>query len=233
MTPIVYLHGLFGSSQDFSAYLRKEDLAIDLALFDRETLSFDVLIEDLKEYLLNEKHLKHFHLIGYSLGGRIALQFKIRYPTICKKCIVIGSKLFLEDQEIQQRIIHQIVTELKLAFYPLELFFDDWYKAPLFQGFDLKTHLKNRLKINRFFHQKCLNQLSVFHQPDLTPLLEPYKKELFFLFGSKDLTYKQHYQKISLYGFQIKEILNASHTAHLDQQQACKKAMRKFLEYDN
>ncbi len=74
------------------------------------------------------------HLIGYSLGGRVALTAAVRRPELIGSLSVLSASPGLADHEArQERAELDDRRALELAADP-QRFFDDWLNAPLFAG---------------------------------------------------------------------------------------------------
>lgn len=95
--PIIILHGLLGSSSNWST--TSELLGRQLQVFTVDLrnhgnsphatdFSFCSMAEDLK-YFMECQYLSQAILMGHSLGGRIAMEFADRYPEMVSKLIVV------------------------------------------------------------------------------------------------------------------------------------------------
>jgi esterase len=96
-SPIVILHGVFGSSDNW--FTVSKSLAEDhkVYLLDArnhghsprsDEFNYDVMCEDLKEFL-DEHGLKDPVIMGHSMGGKTAMKFAARYPQMLSKLIVV------------------------------------------------------------------------------------------------------------------------------------------------
>lgn len=96
-TPFVILHGLFGLldnwqtlakywSQQYHVYL------VDLRNHGRSPHStdfnYDLMVEDLAEFL-TEHQLENPVIMGHSMGGKVAMNFALRYPEKVSKLIIV------------------------------------------------------------------------------------------------------------------------------------------------
>jgi pimeloyl-ACP methyl ester carboxylesterase len=95
-TPLVVLHGLFGSSdnwhslaQRFGSFYRV--YCIDLRNHGRspwdDVHSYESMIEDLYSFF-NRHGIQKAHLIGHSMGGKVAMHFAQSYPELLEKMVV-------------------------------------------------------------------------------------------------------------------------------------------------
>ncbi len=94
---MIILHGLLGSSdnwhtlgkifaENFSVYLvdqRNHGLSPH-----REEFNYEVLTEDLEEFIKDNK-IEEPHLIGHSMGGKVAMNFAVKNPKIIDKLMVV------------------------------------------------------------------------------------------------------------------------------------------------
>src|SRR5690348_9251515 len=98
--PLIMLHGGFGTFEMFAALSpalveKHQVIGVDLyghgrtALTDRP-LRFEHMADDIAG-LMEHLGLKQASVLGYSLGGAVALQTAIRHPDRVKKLIVISS----------------------------------------------------------------------------------------------------------------------------------------------
>lgn len=95
--PLVLLHGLFGSADNwgsiakyFSQYYQviSADLRNHGRSPHRDSQTLTDMAEDLRQ-LCDDLGLVHIHLLGHSLGGRVAMQFATQYPERVNKLIVV------------------------------------------------------------------------------------------------------------------------------------------------
>lgn len=95
--PIIILHGLFGSldnwmtiakewSADFTVYL--VDLRNHGQSPHSNEFSYPLMAQDLKELIDSEK-IEHPIILGHSMGGKTAMEYAVNYPKGLKKLIVV------------------------------------------------------------------------------------------------------------------------------------------------
>lgn len=94
--PLVILHGLFGSADNWFSIARELDKEFTMYLVDQrnhgdsphdDEWNYDVMVEDLKE-LLDEEGLDKAYLMGHSMGGKTVMNFALKYPERVEKLIV-------------------------------------------------------------------------------------------------------------------------------------------------
>ena len=102
--PLLILHGLFGSSDNWGSLGKKFAeynlvYLIDLRNHGRsphsEKMSYDLMVDDLLE-LIQDENINSPIILGHSMGGKAALLFAEKYPNYLDKLIVadIGMKAY-------------------------------------------------------------------------------------------------------------------------------------------
>ncbi len=95
--PLLLIHGLFGSLENLGALARPlaetfRVYSLDLPNHGRspqvETLSLASMTETLLAWLDEEK-LGQVHLLGHSLGGKVAMELALRHPQRVKNLVVL------------------------------------------------------------------------------------------------------------------------------------------------
>ncbi len=95
--PLVLLHGLFGSSNNWGNIAKHfsqthQVICVDLRNHGKSphhhSQTYVDMAGDLLE-LCNALHLETIHLLGHSLGGKVAMQFATQYPERIDKLIVV------------------------------------------------------------------------------------------------------------------------------------------------
>src|ERR1051326_123291 len=95
--PLIILHGLFGSLEDWHSLSQNlaaafQVFAVDQRDYDRShhaaETSCQLMAEDLKEFMTSHQ-LEAVHLLGHSMGGKTAMQFALNYQDLVKKLIVV------------------------------------------------------------------------------------------------------------------------------------------------
>ena len=99
--PIVFIHGLYGSSSNFRGIMRLLSLscaqdrplyALDLRNHGKSehtpSMEFDAMAEDVRQFM-ESQGMKTCTLIGHSLGGRAAMGFALLYPQLVSKLVAV------------------------------------------------------------------------------------------------------------------------------------------------
>lgn len=95
--PIVILHGLYGSSDNWMTIAKSLAEHFEVYLIDQrnhgqsphmESHTYDDLVEDLNRFIVLHQLVNPI-LIGHSMGGKTAMRFALKYPNKIKKLIVV------------------------------------------------------------------------------------------------------------------------------------------------
>lgn len=121
--PLVFIHGLSDSLLywEFLASNLKQDYQIirmDLrghgeSDLGKDEVNIDLYVDDLKN-LLDDLNLNKVDLIGFSLGGAVALDFSLKYPENVSSLLLMSS--FSKSDEYLTNIFTQFKDALKNSF---------------------------------------------------------------------------------------------------------------------
>jgi 2-succinyl-6-hydroxy-2,4-cyclohexadiene-1-carboxylate synthase len=106
--------------------------------------------KDLKE-LLDYLNLERVDLLGYSMGGRLALTFAILYPDRVRRLILESASPGLEkDEESQLRRMKDTELAHFIIGEGMEEFVAYWEAIPLFSSMEgLSQHIKDSIRSQR------------------------------------------------------------------------------------
>jgi pimeloyl-ACP methyl ester carboxylesterase len=95
--PLIILHGLFGSSDNWYSLSKVFATQFNVFVVDQrnhgqspqsDEFNYALLTEDLHDFI-NEHELSAPIIIGHSMGGKAAMNFAVRYPTELSNLIVV------------------------------------------------------------------------------------------------------------------------------------------------
>jgi len=96
--------------------------------------SMDEQIQDLEE-VISQLQLERFTLLGYSMGGRIALSYAITYPERIERLILESASPGLRtSQERSERCASDNALAEKIIHNGLQSFVNAWENVPLFES---------------------------------------------------------------------------------------------------
>lgn len=94
--PLIILHGLFGSSDNWMTLAKSLGEHFEVFIIDQrnhgqsphnDEFNYDVMADDLYEFILIHNIVDPI-ILGHSMGGKTAMQFAMNYPTKLTKLIV-------------------------------------------------------------------------------------------------------------------------------------------------
>lgn len=94
--PVIIMHGLFGSADNWLTIARELEADYELYLLDlrnhgdspkSEEWNYEVMAKDLKDFI-EEHQLKNPAILGHSMGGKVAMFFATQYPELVSKLMV-------------------------------------------------------------------------------------------------------------------------------------------------
>lgn len=95
--PLIILHGLFGSSDNWQTHAKRFSDYFQVILVDQrnhghtewsDEFNYDFLAADLHE-LITDLKLEKVNLIGHSMGGKAVMRYAQLYPETIEKMIVV------------------------------------------------------------------------------------------------------------------------------------------------
>lgn len=201
MLKIFFLHGFLGDPTDW------DQVISHLPDFDCCALSYPFNIPG--------KGV----LIGYSMGGRIALP----YPN--PKILISSHPGLISSQQKEERHLWEKKWLHLLETSPFSVFLKAWYDQPLFSS------LKKTKNFPALFEKRLqLNQEMALHQFKTHPLsnqLFSIPQNAHFLCGEEDLKYLNLYTQLSLNPLIVPR---SCHACHLEQPNHCASLIRCLLE---
>jgi 2-succinyl-6-hydroxy-2,4-cyclohexadiene-1-carboxylate synthase len=227
--PLIFLHGFLGSHLDWLPIIhllhqKYACVTIDLPAHGKSPYSssfHSTLEETLQKW-------PESILVGYSLGGRLALQYGQKHPQIVKGMIVLSSHVGLSSEKCQsQRWEQDLLWKHKLQTLSSKEFLSLWYEQKIFSSLKNRPKLLEHLLNIRTYHNQeelanVLDQVSLAKQP----LCQHFMHPLDWICGEEDASYVELYAKFP--SSNKKLIPNAGHTAHLENPKKCAEAIDFF-----
>ncbi|PSB01015.1 2-succinyl-6-hydroxy-2,4-cyclohexadiene-1-carboxylate synthase [Merismopedia glauca CCAP 1448/3] len=245
--PILFLHGFMGDYQEFyeSILLLSNQfycLAVNLpghgktqVIGGEKYYKIEYIAEGLLEFL-KSLNIPKCILIGYSMGGRLALYLALHFPTYFSHIILESASPGLKTPEERE---DRVQTDLKLAEelenQNLSSFLTKWYNQPLFasikQNPDFDRMLERRLQNNPQELAKALRNLSTGLQPSLWSKLKSNPIPLLLIVGELDRKFIGiNNEMLSLCQVARLEIVsNCGHNVHLEKVDLFGEKIRDFI----
>ncbi len=203
--PLVFLHGFLGCKEDWEEMLPFFEKQFFCIAVDLPGHGATPYCEDILGALKSELVFKPI-LVGYSMGGRLAMQLQE-----CAEAIVVLSGhpgLETEEEKAARRKIDEQWSK-KLETMPIDGFITEWYQQPIFQT--LGSIPKRRLNQNPQHLANVMQQLSLANQPHFNQFSRP----ALFLYGEEDLKYRQLYYTLPK-TVSVRSIKNCGHAIPIE-----------------
>ena len=245
--PILFLHGFTGCANDWTFLFNKlpqkfAPVAIDLighgdtdSPENQSHYSCGSIIYQI-DSIIKQLEIEKFLIAGYSLGGRAALSYSVKYPYKILAAVFESTSAGMQDMtEKKLRVEHDLLLSDKIREKGVDWFLDFWLKQPIFGSlnkfYDLEDLKGNRSKNNAV---GLANMLAGFS----SGLMSCYLEELYYLnfpvlllCGELDEKFKTINRIMSerFKDVHIKIIEDAGHNVHLEKPELFTKLVVEFL----
>ena len=248
--PFLLLHGFTGSSQNWQPLLPAltphfQVITIDILGHGRSASPPDSTRYQMAQIaadiitLLDQQTIQPAHLLGYSMGGRLALYLTVHYPERFRSLILEsaspGLKTAFERDERRQR---DNTLANRIERDGIEAFVDFWERLPLWasqQQLPKETHARlrrQRLQNNPTGLANSLRGMGTGVQPALWKNLPEVTMPVLLMTGELDHKFMGIAQEMApLFSLaQHTNIPGAGHTIHLEKPTQCTQNVVSFLK---
>jgi 2-succinyl-6-hydroxy-2,4-cyclohexadiene-1-carboxylate synthase len=232
---VVCLHGFLGEGRDWE-FMREPLGSGYFGVFpdlpghgqNREGLpekpiSFSWLSHGLAA-TLDRLNVQTFHLLGYSLGGRLALHFTLKYPQRVRSLILENASPGLAGRA--ERRARRVEDERRAALLRaggMGGFLEEWYRAPLFASLKnrpdiLESQQARRAQNDPEAMARVISELSPGRQPSLWGKLDEFQLPVLLLAGALDTKYSAAMRQMAsaLRIARLEIAAEAGHNVHLE-----------------
>ncbi|HEX5141385.1 MAG TPA: 2-succinyl-6-hydroxy-2,4-cyclohexadiene-1-carboxylate synthase [Dehalococcoidia bacterium] len=194
-------------------------------------------VEDL-EAMLHHLHIDRFGLIGYSLGGRVALHLALEASDSMWAAVFESASPGIEDPVARKaRVESDERLAQSIAADGIEAFTDRWQAQPLFASQSslpasvLDAQKRQRLENSPNGLANSLRGMGAGTQDYLLPRLHTIQAPSLFLAGTLDERYAAAapIMASTVPGAEFAIIEGAGHTTHLEQPEAWGRLVTGFL----
>ncbi len=207
---IVFIHGFLGVPEDWTEY-------VDYF----KQLGYETKALELEECELGQIHKSvnpGAHLVGYSMGGRVALLFSSLKPDFFSSLTLISTNPgLLSKEEREHRSEWEEEWLSKMERMPIDEFVHEWYSQSLFCSFRPPAR---RYRQNKDSMIKTFRKFSIANLPSLWDHLLRIPCRVQMIFGRLDGKYMNIKRKIEEIDTEkriaLKTISNRSHSLHLE-----------------
>ncbi|CAF1905444.1 unnamed protein product [Brassica napus] len=184
-------------------------------------------------------------IVGYSMGGRIALYTALRFSNKIEGAVIVSGSPGIKDPV--SRTVQRATDDSKarmMVDHGLEIFLENWYNRGLWKSLRSHPHFR-KIVASRLIHDdvlsvaKLLSDLSTGRQPSLWEELAFCDTNVSLVYGEKDVKFKKiatrMYVEMSKsnkgenYIIETVEIPETGHAVHLESPLLLILALRKFL----
>lgn len=233
---LLILHGFLGSHQDFTHLLPTFSQYFYCIVPDlpghgqtktqTDSYTFPKTADTLLA-LLRCLNIQKTHLLGYSMGGRLALHLVCEFPECFVRVVLESASPGLRTvEERARRRVSDGVIAHRLQTTPLPIFLDQWYRNPLFASLqqypDKYAAMLRRRECNKPTElAQALEGLGTGQQTSLWNALETLTQPLLLVVGSLDdkfvaINCEMLARAGDGYGCKLEMIENCGHNLHLE-----------------
>ncbi len=247
--PVMFLHGLMGDVSDWEEVtvpLSNDCYCVSLDLPWHGRTSCDQLDEyydigsvadDIVQYG-KDRDIERPILVGYSMGGRIALHAVHKHPDYFTAVILESASPGLKTQKEQaERVDSDQLWAERMRVDSVAQLLADWYKQQVFSSLLENKQLYQQLIKRRSesfdgaLYALALRAFSTGRQISLWSGLSTIKCPVQLIVGEKDSKFCEIAEQmaVELPNVELCKIKKAGHIVHLEAKDSFVEAIRKFL----
>lgn len=239
--PLVILHGLFGSADNWLSIARELEQNFTLYLVDQRNhgdsphsavWDYDVMVKDLKKFL-DEEGLGKVFLMGHSMGGKTAMNFAVTHPNRVEKLIIVD--IAPRHYPVQHQDILNGLNSLQLANLSSRKEADEELSKTIQDAAIRQFLLKSLTRDNSGFVWKINLPIITQNIENVGVALDEgyiYKGPTLFLAGANS-DYIRQKDMVGILEFfpdyELELIADAGHWIHAEQPKAVVDTIRRFL----
>lgn len=237
---LVFLHGFSGDHHEWqavgealSAYPR---LWLDLPGHGgsaRLSVASFAELDALLHATLAGYNIQNYWLVGYSLGGRVAMYHACQHPVGLCGVVVEGGHPGLNDESSRrERLASDRHWAQRFRQQPLEGVFDAWYRQPVFASLSEPQRaalVALRSQNNGTTLAAMLEATSLAKQPDLRAVLQGLSIPVHYLYGENDSKFRALATQVTRHCHAIPA---AGHNAHRENPAAVAAALARILRLE-
>ena len=235
--PLLLLHGFTGSLRTWDELrprlLRSAQVVVvDLighgrsaAPTDHGRYTLEWSARDLAA-LLDSLEMDAVDLLGYSMGGRVALHFAVEAPERVRRLVLeSASPGIADDAERGQRARSDAALAHRILDHGVAAFVDDWERQPLLEpaahvSADRRAVQRaQRLQNDPIGLANSLRGMGAGQQTPLWDRLAEVRNPVHLIVGESDARYRQIAERMRqlMPAAEVSVVPEAGHTVHLDQ----------------
>ena len=244
---VMFLHGFMGAGDDWREVAGKlgpdvRSILVDLPGHGASTglpeaaYTIAGAAEAVVDLLLH-LDVRRCTLVGYSMGGRLALYLALHHPAYWQRLVLESASPGLEDEAAQaaRRGVDE-ARALRLETDDFDVFLADWYRQPLFATLARRPDLAEQTRLRRRQNQtselaRSLRRMGTGQQPSLWERLESLPVSTLAVAGALDGKYVEIAERMALRTshLRVAVIPDVGHNVHLEHPSAYADLLRDFL----
>lgn len=234
--PLLLLHGFTGNSEGWKEFApfwkdHSKTIALDIIGHGKSGSPPDIGQYQIEESaavinsLLEKMGIGKIDVLGYSMGGRLALTFAVNYPEKVRKLILESATpgLRTEAERHERRIQDKKLSE-KIRQEGIKNFIDYWENIPLFQSQkSLPEKIRTRIRCQRLANSidglaNSLNGMGTGVQPSWWDELAHLEMPVLLITGNLDQKFCRIAEEMSkiLPNVKWKTAEDAGHAIHVE-----------------
>lgn len=185
---------------------------------------------------LDQLNIETCFLVGYSMGGRLALYLNLHFPHRFSKVVLESASPGLKlERDRVERMQRDFELAQKLEENDFSIFLENWYEQPLFTSLkkhsDFQKLIDNRLKNNPVDLAKSLRNLSTGCQPCLWGKFQENNNDLLLLVGEYDTKFIAINSEMTrlCQSAKLEVVRNCGHNIHFEDPKTFVKNVLTFL----
>ena len=246
---LLFLHGFLGSHAEWRPLIERLSdafhcLAVDLPGHGRTPASDDPAAYTLPgaaaavEEFLDARGVERVHVVGYSMGGRLALYWAVHRPDRCGRVVMeSASPGLLESRQAPARRALDERWAARFEAGPLAEVLADWYRQPLFASLHEQPEVWRAMWAQRLRNRpeevaRSLRGMSVAAQASLWGRLASLTVPLLVLAGERDGKYRAIAARMAAAAprrVETRTVADAGHNAHVEQPSAVADLIRAWI----
>jgi 2-succinyl-6-hydroxy-2,4-cyclohexadiene-1-carboxylate synthase len=240
---LVFLHGLLGSGEDWQSSIEQLPnsnwITIDLPGHGQSQeyacADFFQCCQQISHTILSQLEPNTpIILIGYSLGGRIAMlgvALELFSNLNLVGLVIEGGNFGLQnEQEKKARWENDSCWAQRFRLEPIEQVLNDWYQQAVFSSLNDEQRQTLITKRSANLGNEIANMLlstSLANQPYLLPALQQLSLPVLYVCGANDDKFRQLAEQS---GLTYSQIESAGHNVHQEQPSAFAKTIQRFID---
>ena len=244
-TPLVILHGMFGSLGNWGRH--SKELAEKFAVYGldlrnhgasphSDEMNYQLMAGDVLEFL-DANNITNCHLIGHSMGGKVAMELALNHPHRIKRLIIVDiapvsypssteghDKIFAAMDAIDTgKLQSRKEADEKMQPYVEEAGIRQFLLTNLYKKGDGRFGWRLNLEALKMHYGELRKGIESEH---------PYEKEVLFIKGAASDYIGQENAKDIFALFpsaHIKTVMEAGHWVHAEKPQAFQSIVLNFL----